>query len=903
MSSNDQEHRISYKAGITRTPSDFLCQDGELAECINLTTDNEELKPIVMPAEFINAARNQNNESIDIPTFLYIHKYNDIDTYIGYMSSDDTNILVYGKVIESTFHLVGTLNLNRYNIQYEAGMQFASIGKVLIVSKSDGLYYFMWKKDGSDYEYDSYGKNFPAPKVEFKLTDRNSNEVKEQISSTGILYQEDNRLEIALGEQKNWNDVVIGLYTEIRKKIWQKKKFHGSFFVRAALELHTGDYYMISNPVFMLNHFSAYGMARIQGSGATSNPKTITMRMFGQELNYKFEQDYTEWSDIVKNVVLFVTREADLFDLTVDEPLDIDSTSHHVMYFDCDNQIYHDSDTTRSITSEGDPYIVLRSLPDTDLKKLLKSGIYYKLCEIGLTGDGQWHAASENFDTHTIENLTTQERIEEDDYYSHCNLMAEVLFPYNSRLNIAGVSRGLFEGFGNFMPFTTPYGGSANPDGSIYEFLVTISTDTGDIVVSHTEETNQIQGIYFYYPDPRAKHVVIKKGGAQILNTNLMEHPALNGAYYFGNISPDMVEPSSASGTIPSVSSSNLERLPNYIITSEVNNPFMFGKKGYNKVGTGKILAISSTTMALNQEQFGKNPLIVFSESGVWGMSVDRTGLFEGVDPFTRDVLINPHNVTQTDGAVFFVSKRGLMVVTTDNVNGRGVRCVSEFINGKPFSTTTLPGLTPVETQSVNSPAHPWHFVLTKSADTKSFLDFIRSANCRIAYDYIDSQLLIINPDKSYDYILNIKDGTISKSILPFTFKNIINNYPDFLLQAYDNTVYSFYNKQKEEDVQTRQLAFVLTRPMKLSGPVSKASLRQLKNVGFWDEGTQQTPLSLVKTELWLSDDMKTWYQDESRFGAAAKYYRLAIFIKMLPSERLSGTIITTQDRRTNNFR
>ena len=37
-----QERRISYKAGITRTPSDFLCQDGELAECINLTTDTED---------------------------------------------------------------------------------------------------------------------------------------------------------------------------------------------------------------------------------------------------------------------------------------------------------------------------------------------------------------------------------------------------------------------------------------------------------------------------------------------------------------------------------------------------------------------------------------------------------------------------------------------------------------------------------------------------------------------------------------------------------------------------------------------------------------------------------------------------------------------------------------------
>ena len=133
------------------------------------------------------------------------------------------------------------------------------------------------------------------------------------------------------------------------------------------------------------------------------------------------------------------------------------------------------------------------------------------------------------------------------------------------------------------MPFVTPYGGSANPDNSSYEFLVTIKTESGDITVSHTETTSQIQGIYFYYPDPRAKHVVIKKNGSQILNVNLMEHPTLNGAYYFAGITPTMVEPSGATGTIPDVSSSNLERLPNYIITSEVNNPFVFKAKGYNK--------------------------------------------------------------------------------------------------------------------------------------------------------------------------------------------------------------------------------------------------------------------------------------------------------------------------------
>ena len=52
----EQEHRITYKAGITRTPSDFLCKDGELAECINLTTDNEELKPMAAYPEDTGAA-------------------------------------------------------------------------------------------------------------------------------------------------------------------------------------------------------------------------------------------------------------------------------------------------------------------------------------------------------------------------------------------------------------------------------------------------------------------------------------------------------------------------------------------------------------------------------------------------------------------------------------------------------------------------------------------------------------------------------------------------------------------------------------------------------------------------------------------------------------------------------
>jgi hypothetical protein len=183
-----------------------------------------------------------------------------------------------------------------------------------------------------------------------------------------------------------------------------------------------------------------------------------------------------------------------------------------------------------------------------------------------------------------------------------------------------------------------------------------------------------------------------------------------------------------------------------------------------------------------------------------------------------------------------------------------------------------------------------------------------------MAYDYIDSRIVMVNPNYSYSFMYNIADGTISKVILPAAMTNAVNNYPDYLLQGTwteqvegqtvtHNYVYSFYEKLREEQVADRQLGFLLTRPMKLAGPVSQASLRQLMNVGMWNPGTTQNPLSCVKTDIYLSGDGQTWYNDISRFGAAARYYRLALFIKMLPTERLSGTILTGQERRSHNMR
>ena len=410
--------------------------------------------------------------------------------------------------------------------------------------------------------------------------------------------------------------------------------------------------------------------------------------------------------------------------------------------------------------------------------------------------------------------------------------------------------------------------------------------------------------LYFFYPDSRAKWVTIYKGQTLVCNKALTEHPSLNGAYflrglpgidYQGEVTSD--NPTGAHANNTESDNDYFESLPNYIIQSEVNNPWVFKAEGYNKVGTGKIIGMSTITQALSQGQFGQYPLLVFSESGIWAMSVDNTGLYQSIHPMSRDVCLNPKSILQTDGTVFFVSKKGLMVIV-----GNEVRCVSELMNGRAFNTAVL---SPLATGT------DWAGIVSACQGETTFLEYIRDEATFMSYDYIDSRIIITKPGAGFSFAYNIADGTISKVILPAAMTGAVNNYPDYLLQGTvtvegttQNRLYSYYEKPREENVAERQLGFVLTRPMKLAGPVSQASLRQLMNVGTWrKKDAQGNELSCVKTEVYLSEDMQTWFPDISRYGAAARYYRLALFIKMLPTERLSGTILTEQERRSHNMR
>lgn len=932
----EQEHRITYKAGITRTPSDFLCQDGELAECINLTTDNEELKPMVQPAEYITSATGQynsqtgQNDPLTDYKVLYIHKFDGNERYIiAVPESYSTTYLAWttksGSQLTWGGWIVEQSQGHQAIIPYTESMLITSIGKTLIINKnneSDSPVYGLWTSGGYVMFMD-----IPKPEVEFYLlgvfAHRSSPAfalLKEFSAENSLKYDGALAEGLIVEDQEKLNDLIVALYSKNKISISRKKLFCEPFFVRTALELYDGSYMHISDPILLFP-----SVTENTEFSPNSSRNELSARTHGCKLYYNNKTVIDKYKDIVKGVVLFVSDGISIYDVSSDQPqpeLFTDYTVNGI--FRTSNLADQNSDKSvfrKKPQGTGQLnlrfYKAIKNRPESEIEAEIKGcSIFYRLCKLPYNGT-KFTNVAENIDTHDLEYITNRDRLEYDDYYSFCPLNASVLYPYNYRLNMAGVRRGFFDGFNFFLPYD-------NTSTLSYDIYVRIKTESGNrIVKQRILNTYQKMGIWFYYPDPRADWVTIYRitldqqgvvtASTPILNAALTEHPGLNGAYYFHAYPTGSGDdPTATTGTL-NTTDYNFESLPNYIVTTEVNNPWLIKSVGYNRVGIGKILTISTITQALSQDQHGPSPLLVFSESGIWGMSVDNTGQYEYISSVSREICINPNNIIQTDNAVFFVSKKGLMVAEQmGDYRNIIVRCVSEHMNGIAFDTNKL---TPLATDT------EWAGIVSACRDiySDSFLNYVRSSALLMAYDYIDSRIIMTNPSKGYSFVYNIADGTISKTVLPAAMNNAVNNYPDYLLQGTftetveregqepqtvtHNYIYSFYEKPLEVNVAKRSLAFLLTRPMKLAGPVSQASLRQLMNVGMWDEGTALSPWSKVKTEIYVSSDMKTWYSDVSRFGAAARYFRLALYIKMLPTERLSGTILTTQERRGNNMR
>lgn len=855
-----QEKRIVYQGGVTRRTSDFLCQDGELAECINITADGEELK--VIP-ELETKMTGLNG------TLVFVHKLQNGNKNYIYESS--------GQLYHNSTLLANSSHINALN-----GNLVKAIGKILIVALDGTLTYYIFK-NGS-YQY--IGNNIPCPHMEFGMSgEPGSNVVVDNrtsyfkyIKADG--YAEGVNSEGDITDKKLYDESVKGLYASVKKKAEQQKAFTLPFFIRYALKLYDGTYTHISNPIPLFPNS--------ENTCFFNNNGFYLHAMFAVYKNY---QVYDDWTDIVKNISIFISRGIEFYDLGLDATTNIRGD-----YYEYDITRFATTGASQEDISRLNGIYPFEYRSNTELENDLHSeSLFYHLCDISAVSyHNTWQSLRDHFSHVTLENLTSQQSLPYDNFYSLAPLAASLLYDYNNRLNIAHVSRGFFDGFDSYSGLYQP--------GRLYDYdiYVRIISESGTRVVTHNiQNSDEAIGEYFFYPDPRANHVTIYQDHVCIVDADLIEHPGLNGAYYSrGWPDPSGYGGGSATATLgPNDVNTTPEDLFSYIITSEANNPFVFLAHGYNKVGSGNVLALSTQTQALSQGQFGQYPLLVFCDDGIWAMAVDATGLYQSIHPMSREVCINAGAIVQTDDAVLFVSKKGLMVI-----NGREVTCVSTAMDGLPFNTQSdnVSCLNYENLDDQSQESAPWADIIDLAADATTFQTFLSSGVLHMAYDYIDARVMLFNSTYGYSWVWSMKDGGFTKQLLKKKILNVVNDYPDYLLQDGYGNLYTLYGKTREESVSTRRLGFLVTRPLKLSAPLTVSSVRELVNVGYWDN---RDGYSVVRTLLIVSDNLLTWFPASSRFGAAAKYYRIALFVKMLPSERLSGTIIRLQDRRTNNLR
>ena len=829
--------------GVCNITPDPICEDNEMEDCVGLTFSDDAIRPIQDVAQL---------QSVD-GTLLYVHRLNDGQT-VNYIATTGTDIRWGDEGI----------------VQIGADVKgVRSVGNTLIVNTVIGMFYLLWNDGG----YVNLGNSMSESVLYFQLRhDYDGQGVYQHmqgIHDEDILgYDGDNgRFVIEPKNVEAAYNMAGSLYATNKKWVAEHRKFRAPFFVCYAYELYDGTFTMASNPVLMLpcyyrNDFFTYSDGKLY----------CTTYCSGLQYQRKSVID-EKWRDIVKNISVFVSSDIEIYDTENKSHLDGwtiygFTNSYHEGILNSVYQRNRLNTKTYTIFVERDPSEIRHDLAH--------SSQFYKIAEIDPYArlpygwEDTWLTIDIPYKS-TLATLETQPRLENLDFHSHCSYIADGMETFNRRLNIFGVQRTFFEGFKSFMPFR---GSSTYTYEYHYTVDVTIKINgaTNHVISDmHTRDILFDKLCWFYYPDPRASHVIIKKKtGATILDVDLKEHSGLNGAYYlpedergpFPTIDPDS-QPTDTpcydqdeSVTLPAP-----EYLNNYLLQSDVDNSFVINASGYVRVGQGKIIGLASLTTALSQDAYKVATTIAFTTQGIWALKINDEGVYSSVHPpFSREICSCPKSITMVDNGVFFVSKKGLMQIS-DNGNG----CVTTQMCGR------------------NAP------------DYDSFIDFIQ--DCTIAYDYRDSQLWLTNESYGYHWVYNMKSGTLSRKTDGRAYNAIVSDYPDTLLQSASD-VYTMYGEPNINSDDHIYSGTFTTRPMKFEQAMALKSLRDLKHIKDMNADAEITLTILA------SNDCTSWQQLPSLKGRGFKYFKFKYeFENMKAADAFCGTVLYYTTRLTDRIR
>lgn len=904
--------------GLTNSPSDYDCQDGELATCLNLINEDGALHPIHQPV----VAEPNITLPNDSCSIRYVHNVTHANKNHSHYIVNCTNSSPYSwywteKGGDGTPH---ELNLGNFKVN-----SVTAIGNIICFVGDKNILYAFWNKDS----YNIFNKN--AFNYTFSVTNTSGVEV-DSIAQLGDDFQ-GCFWTSSFGSQDYDNLIFEGTKPNGTKTIWNaidsminkamsengNTYFKYLVFGVVALRLYDGTYSNISNlfvlcPKDNLNN-SFYYNADKETIKNTEYYKFVRASGYIHRHQINVQLDLTGIEDFVQGVDVFLTKGTDFlyldkgYDTTSTETVNNLKKRKGTITFERlkKSALYREFD---NLTFYHSIYITKEDLgKNIDLLNVQGTEESLSLADMGRTSIGSSCAIAYNNRLH-LANIQ--------------NYINDIFSPnpiYKFELNSSGTSfpvEKINTILGNYMdvPLT---------DEGWYDYGK-MNSDTAEVIAI-------IDNKYYYkatvqYPlnpifvvpfqDAKSVKLYIKHKGKLMdeigfRNINLHQSETFGMSYYIFNAENGIFsfmqkyELSNNGGvltrrqgdTFTSTSSkfydeasqkcdsdgAKIEQLASLIKVSEAVNPLVFPAKNSVQVGSSVISALAANTRPISEGQFGEAPLYAFTDEGVWVLMLGEEGTYVARQPVNREICSNPNGILQIDDAVLYPTNRGIMMQ-----QGRNSICITDQLDGYPFNFMEM--------------KYAKQIIATNETESGEisyirFKDYLKSAD--MIYDYYNNRIIVFNPNQAYAYVYSLKSKMWGA--MKNVFNKRVNIYPESYATNKEGKILNVY----VEEPYFNTPYFLCSRPLTISDKeVYKTIFTCIARGYFRKEINGKCAMV-----LYGSNNLFDWYLIKTSVneylrgiaGSPYKYFRVALIGNLATNESISGLSAEFQERLQNKLR
>lgn len=895
--------------GLTHSPSDYACQDGELATCLNLINEDGALHPIHQP---VVAEPNITLDAGD--TIELVHKVTHdeaIHSHYIIRKSDDT----WYWAEKGGDGTKTTINLNGFHVN-----AVTAVGNILCFVGDSKTIYGYWK----DTSY--VMMDFSTIKYSGSIIKENGNKTYDVIEPNNAVQSIDDHSTEKGNHYIKFKDKIDATAAQklfaSKDSYLNKKMDDESFkyiqFGVLAIKLYDGSHIIVGNPFTITNGegvdnninlwYSHYdgAMSGVVGEGEkfSYSAKTIyaihlAQSLFKFKLSIKFN-DIAKYEDIIDGIDVFV--------------------SNSIYPYKTNIELVEEQKIAQGDTSGDDTQQITINTEEYGELKLMN---IYILGTVECLGHWSYPALSKDEFNEQVSNLSfyksisftfddivkkkqkklkrvlqTEESLSlsssfRDSYGAKCAIT------YNNRLHLANTSttnRSTINGYVSASSSSASiithikYKHNGN---TLETYGIEKLGFPLDSMLSFPNENVISFEVYAHYDE------VYKHKKFDIYNKNNL------GISFYTEYK---------SGTLKQIDFSDAEDItqeqwnevtntatlfkpkniftPSLVKVSEVENPLVFPAINSIQVGSSFISALAANTRPISEGQFGDAPLYAFTDEGVWVMMMGDDGTYQTRQPANRDICFNPKSILQIDDAVLFPTERGIMMQ-----QGRESVCITNVLDDYPFNFLTI------YSHSVKDKTYPNKLLALGGIpeDDVKYVKFRRYLiDADMIYDYYDARIILFNPNYSYAYVYSLKSkmwGTMHN-----VFNKRVNIYPDAYATDKEGKILNVYVKEPTDKVSY----FLCSRPLTLGQEVHKTMFNCITSGYFGDFGANKCGMVLFG-----SNDLMHWFfigSSTNMFlrnlvGSPYKYFRIALMGSLDANESISTLHTDFQPRLQNRLR